>query len=223
MISIEISQCARSSCQPGNLNWHICFHFMWKWDCFYVVIVSISIVWLNICQHLVMCYLSSGVLCSHHMTRNTLVHICNTLNDMCCIQFCLHIRFHQVYRQLGAGGRLIAITVILPFLMCHRHVQLGDAICTTVGWRLATKNWTQRCQKWETSCMIIRYLRTLSDGTPADEVWPISHCTLCHRKKWGLFVGFFNFLLTRPFWWEEKCLLEEELTRFQLRDRCQTL
>ena len=139
MISIEISQCARSSCQPDNLNRHICFHFMWKWDCFYVIIVSISIAWLNICQLLVMWYLSSGVLCSHHMTSNTLVHICNTLNDTCCIQFRIHSRFHQVYRQLGAGGRLIAITVILPFFRCHRYLQLGDAICTTVGSRLATQ------------------------------------------------------------------------------------
>ena len=48
-------------------------------------------------------------------------------------------RFHQVYRQLGAGGRLIAITVILPFLMCHRYHQLGDAICTTVGSLLVTQ------------------------------------------------------------------------------------
>ena len=115
---------------------------MWKWDCFYVINVSIPIAWLNICQTLLMWYLSSGVLCSHHMTRNTLVHICNTLNDPCCIQFCIHNRFHQVYRQLGAGGRLIAITVILPFLMCHRYLQLGDAICTTVGSRLATQLWT---------------------------------------------------------------------------------
>ena len=85
-------------------------------DCFYVIIVLISIAWLNICRPLVMWYLSSGVLCSHHMTRNTLVHICNNLNDTCCIQFRIHSRFHQVYRQLGAGGRLMAITVILPFL-----------------------------------------------------------------------------------------------------------
>ena len=140
MILIEISQWARSSCQPGNLNRHICFHFMWKWDCFYVIIVSIFIAWLNICQHLVMWCLSSGVLCSHHMTRDTLVHICNTLNDTCCIQFRIHSRFHQVYRQLGAGGRLIAITVILPFSMCYRHLQLIDAICTTFGLHLATQN-----------------------------------------------------------------------------------
>ena len=133
MVSIEISQSARSSCQPGNLNIHICFHFMWKWYCFYVVIVSTSIAWLNICKPLVMWYLSSGVLCSHNTTRNTLVHICNTLNDMCCIQSRIHSKFHQVYRQFGAGERLIAITVILPFLMCHRYLQLGDAICTTVG------------------------------------------------------------------------------------------
>ena len=139
MKSIEISQCTRSSCQPGNLNRHICFHFMWKWYCFYVIIVSISIAWLNICQPLVMWYLISGVLCSHLMTRNTLVHICNTLNDTCCIQFSIHSRFHQVYTQLGAGGRSIAITVILPFLMCHRYLRLGDAICTTVGSRLATQ------------------------------------------------------------------------------------
>ena len=115
MIWIEISQCARSSCQPGNLNRRIRFHFMWKWDCFYVINVSISIAWLDICQPLVMWYLGSGVLRSHHMTRNTLVHICNTLNDTCCIQFRIHSRFHQVYRQIGAGGRLIAITFILPF------------------------------------------------------------------------------------------------------------
>ena len=189
MISIEISQCARSSCRPGNLNRHIRFHFMWKWDCFYVINVSISIPWLNICQSLVMWYLSSGVLCSHHMTRNTLVHICHTLNDTCCIQFRIHSRFHQVYRQLGAGGRLIAITVILPFLMCHRNLQLGDAICTTVGSRLATQLWTQRYHKrWEASCMITCYLRTLSDGTPPDEMCPISHCTVCHRKQWGAFL-----------------------------------
>ena len=110
---------------------------MWKWDCLYVIIVSISIAWLNICQPLVMWYLTIGVLCSHHMTRNTLVHICNTLNDSCCIQFRIHSRFHQVYRELGAGGRLIAITLILPFSMCH--LQLRDAICTTVGSRLATQ------------------------------------------------------------------------------------
>ena len=73
------------------------------------------------------------------MTRNTLVHICNTLDDSCCIQFRKNSGFHQVYRQLGAGGRLIAITVILPFLMYHRHLRLGDAICTTVGSRLATQ------------------------------------------------------------------------------------
>ena len=139
MISIEISQCAKNSCQPGNPNRHICSHFMWKWDGFYIIIVSISIAWLNICQPLVMWYLSSGVLYSHHMTRTTLVHICNTLNDTCCIQFHIRSRFHQVYRQLGAGGRLITITVILPFLMCHRYLQLGDAICTTVGSRLATQ------------------------------------------------------------------------------------
>ena len=136
MISIEISQCTKSSCQPGNLNRHMYFHFMWKWFCFYVIIVSISIAWLNICQPLVICYLNSGVNCSHHMTRSTLFHICNTLNDMCCIQLRIHSRFHQVYRQLGAGGRLIAITVILPFLMCHRYLQLGDAICATVRWYL---------------------------------------------------------------------------------------
>ena len=112
---------------------------MWKWDCFYVIIVSTSIAWLNICQPLVMWYLGSGVLCNHHMTRNNLVHIYNTLNDSCCIQFRIHSRFHQVYRQLGAGGRLIAITVILPFLMCHRYLQLGNAICTTVWSRLATQ------------------------------------------------------------------------------------
>ena len=140
MISIEISQCARSSCQPGNLNRHICFHFMWKLDCLYVNISSISVAWLNICQPLVMWYSSSGVICSHHIwTRNTLVHICNTFKDTCCIQFRIHSRFHQVYRQLGAGGRLIAITVILLFLMCLRYLQLGDAICTTVGSRLATQ------------------------------------------------------------------------------------
>ena len=115
MISIEISQYPRSSCQPGILNRHIRFHFMWKWDRFYVINVSISIAWLNICQPLVMWYLSSGVLCSHRMIRNALVHICNTLNDTCCIQFRIYSRFHQVYRQLGAGGRLIAITIILPF------------------------------------------------------------------------------------------------------------
>ena len=126
---------------------------MWKWDCFYVINVSISIAWLNICQPLVMWYLSSGVLCSHHMTTNTLVHICNTLNYTCCIQFRIHSRFHQVYRQLGAGGRLIAITVILPFLMCHRYLQLRDAICTTVESRLATQLWTQRYQRWEASCI----------------------------------------------------------------------
>ena len=181
MISIEISQGARTSCQPSNLNRHIRFHFMWKWDCFYVINVSMSIAWLNICQPLVMWYLSSGVICSHHMTRNTLVHICNTLNDTCCIQCRIHSRFHQVYRQLGAGGRLIAITVILPFLMCHRYLQLRDTICTTVESRLATQLWTQRYQRWEASCMITRYLRTLSDGTPPDEMCPISHCTLCHR------------------------------------------
>ena len=223
MISIEISQCTRSSCQPGNLNRHICFQFMWKWYCFYVINVSISIAWLNICQPLVMWYLSSGVLCSHHMTSNTPVHICNTLNDTCCIQFHMHSRFHQVYKQLGAGGRWIAITVILPFLMCHRYLQLEDAICTTVGSCLATQLRTQRYQMWEASCMITRYLRTLSDGTPPDEMCPISHCTVCPRKQWGHFVGFCNFLLTCPFWWEDRCLLEEELTRFQLRDRCQTL
>ena len=139
MISIEISQCARSSYQPSNLNRHICFHFMWKWHCFYVIFVSISIAWLNICQTLVMWYLSSGVLCSRLMTRNTLVHICNTLNDTCCIQFSTHSRFQQAYRQLGAGGRSIAITVILPFLMCHRYLRLWNAICTTVGSRLATQ------------------------------------------------------------------------------------
>ena len=137
MISIAISQCARSRCQPGNLNRHICFHFIWKWGCFYVIIISISIAWLDICQPLVMWYLSSGVLCNHLMTRNT--HICNTLNDRWCIQFRILSRFHQVYRQLGAGGRLIAITVILPFLMCHHHLQLEDTICTTVGSRLATQ------------------------------------------------------------------------------------
>ena len=73
------------------------------------------------------------------MARNTLVHIFNTLNDTCCIQFCIHSGFHQVYTQLGAGRRLIAITVILPFLMCHRYLQLGDDICTTVGSRLVTQ------------------------------------------------------------------------------------
>ena len=139
MISIEISQCARSSCQPGKLKRPISFHFTWKLDYFYVIIVSISVAWLNICQLLVMWYLSSWVLCSHLMTSKTLAHICNTLNDTCCIQFRIHSRFHQVYRQLGVGGRLIAITVILPFLMCHRYLQLGDAICTTVGSRLATQ------------------------------------------------------------------------------------
>ena len=109
-MSIEILQCARSSCQPGNLNRHICFNFMWKWDCFYVIIVSISIARLNICQPLLMWYLSSGVLCSHNMTRNTLVHNCNTLNDTCCIQFRIHSRIHQVYGQLCAtsGGRQVA-------------------------------------------------------------------------------------------------------------------
>ena len=126
---------------------------MWKRDCFYVIIVSISINWLNICQTLVMWYLSSGVLCSHHKTRNTLVLICNTLNDT-CIQFHIHSRFHQVYRQPGAGGRLIAITIILPFLLCHRYLQLEDAICTPVGSRLPHKLWTQRYQRWEASCMI---------------------------------------------------------------------
>ena len=196
MISIEISQCARSSCQPGNLNRHICFHFMWKWDCFYVIIVSIFTTWLNICKPLVMWYLSSGVLCSHHMTSNTLLHICNTLNDTCCIQFRIHSSFHQVNGQLGAGGRLIAITVILPFLMCHCYLQLGDAICTTVGSRLATQtvdSAAKRYQRWEASCMITRYMRTLSDGTPADEVCPISHCTVCHRRQWGLFCWILQF------------------------------
>ena len=138
MISIEIWQCARSSCQPGSKLTYLLSLYV-KWDCFSVNIVSISIGWRNICQPLVMWYLSSGVLCSQHMTRNILVHICNTLNDTCCIQFRIHSRFHQVYRQFGAGGRLMAISVILPFLMSHRYLQLGDTICTTVGSRLATQ------------------------------------------------------------------------------------
>ena len=191
MVSIEILQCARRSCQPGNLNRHIWFNFTWKWDCFYVIIVSISIAWLNVCQPLVMWYLSSGILCSHHMTRNTLVHICNTLNDTCCIQFCIHSRFHQVYTQLGAGGRLIAITVILAFLMCHHYLQLGDAICTTVGSRLVTQ--TVDSALPEVGGKITRYLRTLSDGTPAGEVCPIINCTVCHRKQWGLLCLILQF------------------------------
>ena len=139
MISIEIWQCARSSCRLGNLNRHICFHFVYRWICFYIINVSIPIAWLNKCQPLVMWYLSSGVLCSHYMTRNTLVYICHTLNSSCCIQFRIHSRFHQGYRQLGAGGGLIAITVILSFLVCHRYLQLGYAICTTVRSCLATQ------------------------------------------------------------------------------------
>ena len=91
-----------------------------------------------VCQPLLMWYLCRGVLCIHDMTKNTLVHICNTLNGTCCIEFRIHSRFHQVYRQFGAGGRLIAITIILHFLMCHRYLQLGDIICTTVGSCLAT-------------------------------------------------------------------------------------
>ena len=150
---------------------------MWQWDCFYVIIVWISIAWLNICQPMVMWYLSSGVLCSHHMTRNILVHICNNLNDTCCIQFCIHSRFHQVYRQLGAGGRLIAITVILPFLMRHRYYQLGDAICTTVGSRLATQT---------VDSALLEVGGKLHDYTLPEDTfwwstcrWSVSHKSLC--------------------------------------------
>ena len=157
---------------------------MWKWDCFYVIIVSISIAWLNICQPLVMWYLSIGVLCSHHTTRNTLVHICNTLNDTCCIQFRIHSRFHQVYRQLGAGGRLIAITVILPFLMCHRYHQLGDAIFTTVGSLLVTQ--TVDSVLPEVGGKLHDYM--LHEDMLSDEVCPIIHCTVCHRKQWGFLL-----------------------------------
>ena len=166
---------------------------MWKWDCFYVIIVSISRAWLNICQPLVMWYLSSGVLCSQHMTRNTLVHICNTLNDMCCIQFRIHSRFHQEYIKLGAGGRLIAITIILLFLMCHRYLLLGDAICTTVGSHLATQ--TVDSALPEVGGKLHDY--TLPDGT----FWwntcrwsvPISRCTVCHRKQCFFFCSILQF------------------------------
>ena len=42
-------------------------------------------------------------------------------------------------RKLGASRRLIAITIILPFLMCHRNVQLGDAVSATVGSRVVAQ------------------------------------------------------------------------------------
>ena len=75
----------------------------------------------NICQPFVMWYLSNEVLCSHHMTRSTVVHIRNTHNDACCIQFCIHSGLHQVDNLVHCCCRiLIAITITLPFLMCHR-------------------------------------------------------------------------------------------------------
>ena len=132
------------------------------------------------------------------MARNTLDHICSTLNDTCCIQFSIHSRFHQVYRQLGAGGRSIAITIILPFLMCHRYLRLRNVICTTVGSRLATQ--TMESALPEVGGKLHDY--TLHEDT----FWwntcrwsmPISHCTVCHRKQWGLFCWILQFLSDLP-------------------------
>ena len=90
----------------------------------------------NICQPLVMWYLNNVVLCSHYMSRNTLVHICNTHNDACTLHPILHTQWIASGRQLSAGRRLIAITIILPFLVYHRNVQLGDAVSATVGSRV---------------------------------------------------------------------------------------
>ena len=51
----------------------------------------------------------------------------------------LHTQWIASGRQLGAGRRLIAITIILPFLMCHCNVQLGDAVSATVGSRVVVQ------------------------------------------------------------------------------------
>ena len=197
MISIEISQCTRSSCQPGNLNRHIRFHFMWKWDCFYVINVSISIAWLNICQPLVMWYLSSGVFCSDHVTRNTLVHICNTLNDTCCIQFRIHSRFHQVYRQLGAGGRLIAVTVNC-LSWCAKAI---------FSWKMPSVPLLDHAYPHNCGLSATRGGRQVAWLHATWGHFLMEHLQMkCAPQVTVLSaiesnVGFCNFLLTCPFWW----------------------
>ena len=64
----------------------------------------------------------------------------------------LHTKWIASGRQHGAGRRLIAITIILPFLMCHRNVHLGNAVCATVGSCVVAQTGVERYQRWEASC-----------------------------------------------------------------------
>ena len=165
-----------------------------------------------------MWYLSNGVLCSHHMTKNTLVHICNTHNGVSCIQFCLHSGLHQVDNLVQVDD-LIAITIILPFLMCHRNVQLGDAVSATVGSRVVVQTVESRATRGGRQ---VAWMHTTWGHFMMEhlQIKCAQWVTLHHRKQREIFV---NFLLTCPFWLKDRCLLDEQLTIFQLHDRCQTL
>ena len=48
IISIEISVCMKQFSILDNLYRHIQFHFMQKWDCFYIIIASMSITFANL-------------------------------------------------------------------------------------------------------------------------------------------------------------------------------
>ena len=136
-ISIEIAQCAKalSTRQPKQTFLLSLYVKMRLFLCNYCINIYSLAKYMPTSGKVILEWWSA--LQPQHDKEHS--NICNTLNDTCCIQFRIHSRFHQLYRQLGAGGRLIAITVISPFLMCHRYLQLGDAICTTVGSHLATQ------------------------------------------------------------------------------------
>ena len=160
-------------------------------------------VWLNICQLLVMWFLSNRVLCSHHMTTNILVHICNTHN-ICRIQLCICSGLQQVDGLVPLPS--------LCFLRCNLNLLLEDAVCVIDGSAVSSTNcrlqWWRRAAWLHTTCTRAHFLRQQLQMKCTQRVTALS-----------IIGAFYNFLLTGPFWWEDRCLLEEQ-TIFHLHDRC---
>ena len=120
--------CKKQFSIQGNLNRHIRFHFMWKGDCFYVIIVLISITWLNIFQSLVMWYLSNGVLCSHHL----MCHRNLQLWDAFWVTVGRHVTVQTVDASATRGGKQIAWlhTSRGHFLIEQMHMKCAQWVCT---------------------------------------------------------------------------------------------
>ena len=99
----------------------------------------------------------------------------------------------------GAGRRLIAITIILPFLMCRRNVQMGDAVSATVGSHVVAQT-VELCAT--RGGRQFAWMHTTRGHFMMEQlqVKCAQWVTVHHRKQREVFVGFCNFLLTCPFW-----------------------